>query len=444
MDLTDFLFLCLGALLGGALLTVFRKVRANGASAVASEPQAGPPADDCLPGAGCIGLLDIEGLSGLNAREGVDAGDRLIHGIADVLTRAAPSEARVRPLDRGRFLIWLPSETLEDCGGTIEELRSLASSTVVSGRDISLCRPLSAGVVRLSPGERTGHALLRASEALEAAKRAGGRRTEIGGDALPGDPVPKPTEVVAAIDERAIEYHVQPICRLSDGVPVGIEALLRWTRADGEILGPNRFIDTLARLPESEIAPLSDMAFNAAERFVTADPALYFSVNVTGSILDGSAPAAYRWLDALLERLPPEHLVLEVVETALIVDPSETTAQLERLRARGVRIALDDFGTGLSNLDRLRRYPVDIVKMDRVFVAGLGRGGREEAIFASLVALMAGLDIDLIAEGIETEAQLRVLRDLGVPYGQGFHLGRPAAPSDWRDRLRASPAPAEA
>ena len=130
-------------------------------------------------------------------------------------------------------------------------------------------------------------------------------------------------------------------------------------------------------------------------------------------------------------------MVLEIVETAVVVCSGTTLAMIEQLRARGVRIALDDFGTGLSSLERLRRLPVDVLKIDRTFIDGLGCDGREEAILASLAALAQGLDIDLVAEGIETEAQARELVGLGVPFGQGFHLGRPGPASDWAARLAA-------
>ena len=119
----------------------------------------------------------------------------------------------------------------------------------------------------------------------------------------------------------------------------------------------------------------------------------------------------------------------------MIVHPERAAELIAEMRARGVRIALDDFGTGLSNLARLRRFPVDILKIDRLFVAGLGGAGREEAILEATAMLARRLDMDLVAEGIETEAQAATLRDLGIRYGQGYLLGRPAPAGEWAARL---------
>jgi EAL domain-containing protein (putative c-di-GMP-specific phosphodiesterase class I) len=128
----------------------------------------------------------------------------------------------------------------------------------------------------------------------------------------------------------------------------------------------------------------------------------------------------------LIDRLPSDRLVLEIVETAILMDEDRAVAELQGLRARGIRIALDDFGTGLSNLDRLRRLPCDIVKIDRAFVAGLDQGGRSVEILRALADLAERLAIDLVAEGVETAAEAEAIRAVGIRYGQGWHFGRPA------------------
>ena len=216
---------------------------------------------------------------------------------------------------------------------------------------------------------------------------------------------------------------------------MGVEALVRWNREDGAVMGPGRFLDTLTRLPEAGADLLCEMAVAAASPFVTGEAPLFATFNITGAVLDGRKSRSYRWLAEILERLPPDRLVLEIVETAAIVEPERAAKLIDEFRGRGIRVALDDFGTGMSNLERLRRFPVDFVKIDRAFVEGLGSGGREEAILEATVLLADRLGIDLIAEGIETEAQAAALRGLGVDLGQGYLFGRPEAAKVWAARL---------
>ncbi len=364
-----------------------------------------------------------------------DTGDRLLKAVADTLRRAIPEGGAVERLESGRFLVWLPLTGMEEARSAAERLRALAAGSVVEGPRGSVSRPVSAGLVVTDAGEGRARAILRADAALLRAKRRGGNRLAAVGSLPIPMLAPPRAEIEEAIATRALVYHVQPILNLASRRPVGVEALLRWNRPDGEVLGPAGFMDTLDRIPEAGSDLFPDMAVEAATPFVTGSTPIYTTFNVTGTVLDGLEKPEGRWLAELLERLPPQQVVLEIVETAVVVCPDTTVAMIESLRARGVRIALDDFGTGLSSLERLRRFPVDLLKIDRTFVKGLGGSGREEAILASLAALAQGLDIDLVAEGIETEEQARQLMGIGIRYGQGFHLGRPARASDWAARI---------
>ena len=387
--------------------------------------------------AGALALLDLDDLKGLNAREGFDIGDRLLAATHDVLRRALPPDADVERTEGGRFLVWLPPSLRGEARLQAERLRALAAATLVEGRAGAVSCNVSAGTVAAAQGEDRARTILRADSALARAKGFGGGRTEAV-HALPAPSlVPTRADVEAAIAGRALAYHVQPIVSLRDRAPVGVEALIRWSREDGDVLGPAGFLDTLNRIPEAGSDLFPDMAVEAARPFVGGADPLYVTFNVTGAVLDGSNDPGARWLSEVVERVPARQLVLEIVETAVIVQHQRALALIDRLRARGVRFALDDFGTGLSNLERLRRFPVDIIKIDRAFVAGIGQGGREEAICAAAVGLARGLDVDLIAEGVETEPQAALLAEVGVRFGQGYLYGRPAAADHWAARLRA-------
>ncbi|CUH38296.1 Bacteriophytochrome cph2 [Jannaschia seosinensis] len=391
-------------------------------------------------GSGALALFDIDGLKQVNHQHDFDTGDRLLDAVGDTLRRALPTGGGLERSEGGRFLIWLPDKCVEEARQPIENLRRLASLTVVEGFRHKVTCSLSTALVTVAPEEGRTRAVLRADALLARAKALGGDRLEVQAQLNIPSLAPPLAEVEAAIASHALEYHVQPIFDLRPETPraVGVEALLRWNRDDGSILGPAGFMDTLNRIPEAGSAILPECAANAALPFATGEAPLFVTFNITGAVLDGKGSAGCRWLSAVLERVPAKRLVLEIVETAVIVAPERAADLIGRLRAQGVRIALDDFGTGLSNLERLRRFPADFIKMDRAFVAGLGGDGREEAILESMISLARGLGIDLVAEGIETEEQAATLRTLGIHLGQGYGLGRPAPAAEWAERFGRS------
>jgi EAL domain-containing protein (putative c-di-GMP-specific phosphodiesterase class I) len=124
--------------------------------------------------------------------------------------------------------------------------------------------------------------------------------------------------------------------------------------------------------------------------------------------------------------IDPATLCLEITESAVMESGSATTAQLRALKSLGIRLAIDDFGTGFSSLAHLRRFPVDVLKIDGTFVAGLGHEPQDASIAAAVISLAHALGLDTVAEGIETEEQLTILRSLGCDLGQGYLFGRPA------------------
>ena len=160
----------------------------------------------------------------------------------------------------------------------------------------------------------------------------------------------------------------------------------------------------------------------------SVDRPLFISVNVSSRQLcePGFAAMVRSTLDAT--GLDPRQLILEVTESALVDDMHGVREQLEQLRRCGVRIAMDDFGAGYSSLGYLRGLPLDIVKIDRMFVAGLGTSGADRALTLAIVRLLGTIDAHIVAEGIETAEQLAYVRALGVEAGQGYYFSRPVDP----------------
>src|SRR4051794_16832257 len=226
-------------------------------------------------------------------------------------------------------------------------------------------------------------------------------------------------------DELALDF--QPILALDDGAAIGAEALLRWRPGGGDLIGPATFI------PVAEytglIAPIGDWvlarACEQAAAWRRAGTPLPVSVNVSMRQLqvDGFAASVVRHLsDAGLE---PNDLILEITESTAMAEPDCVEPALLELQAAGVRVAIDDFGTGYSSLSRLQAMPVAIVKIDRAFLAAAPDDPVAGRLIAATLELVRALGMSAIAEGVETEQQLRFLRDLGCPLAQGFHLGRP-------------------
>ncbi len=236
------------------------------------------------------------------------------------------------------------------------------------------------------------------------------------------------TEILAALERGALEVHYQPVVLLPARHVVGFEALARLRAPDGQVVPPARFI------PEAErsgvIVPLGhavlEQAVAEAARW-RAGPSLLstatVSVNVAPAQLEdrGFVTVVRNLLDA--RGVPGSAIILEITESAA-TSPA-VRPLLERLSALGVRIALDDFGTGFATLDNLRRLPVQVLKLDRSFVAGVTRAGADRAIVRVTIDLAESLGLSVIAEGVETEQQADALVRLGCHAVQGFLLARP-------------------
>jgi diguanylate cyclase (GGDEF)-like protein len=240
-------------------------------------------------------------------------------------------------------------------------------------------------------------------------------------------------ELEQIVDRRGLEVSYQPIVELATGRVVGAEALARWHREDGEDISPTEFIPLAER--SGLIVPIGELVQARAcaqllrwERSV-ASPGLVMHVNVSSAELRD--PELVPRVAGVVEDagIDPRRLVLEVTETALLEDARLAVDQLERLRAMGVRVAIDDFGTGYSSLHTLQRLPIDILKMAKPFVDEAGL-----AFQTTILQLAGALGVEVVAEGIENDAQLARLRDLGCQMGQGFYLSSPLSPTallDW-------------
>ena len=236
-----------------------------------------------------------------------------------------------------------------------------------------------------------------------------------------------------ALERREFELFLQPIHRLDDGSVVSLEALLRWPQADGSFVSPAKFIPLCEE--SGLIVPLGNWVLEESarcHRILEARGLGHLSIAVNVSAVQLLADS----LPALLRDLHREHglrrgaLQVELTESTLLRRPNSARAVMSQLRDDGVRIAIDDFGTGYSSMAYLKALPLDYLKLDRAFVTDVDHDERNASICRALIALGHGLDLRIIAEGVEDEAQLAWLREQGCDEAQGYLLGRPAPLED--------------
>ncbi|MBV8191938.1 MAG: EAL domain-containing protein [Alphaproteobacteria bacterium] len=236
----------------------------------------------------------------------------------------------------------------------------------------------------------------------------------------------------AGIPEDEVEVHYQPLMCFQTGRALGVEALVRWRHPVHGLLSPSRFIALAER--NGSIVPLTWTVLRHVVRqhaaWKKAGITLAVSVNVSALFL-----AALETAEALLDLLrdegfDPRELTLEITETEAARNPPLANALLRRLRDSGVAVAMDDYGVGFSTLQRLKLFPFSNLKIDRWLVADLASDPQAQRTVRMLVALGQEQNFTLTGEGIETEEQWRILRDLGCDYGQGYLIARPMPAQD--------------
>lgn len=231
------------------------------------------------------------------------------------------------------------------------------------------------------------------------------------------------------LDAAEFDLHFQPIVPLLPGGGAAVEALLRWRHPTLGVLAPQDFIQVA--IDSGVMLELGRRVLRAAcgaiaklrSRPGLEDLEVTINMSAPEILLPGTAEAVRSEL--LAHNLPPRALTLEVTETALICDLERAAEAIAEIRGLGVQISLDDFGTCYSSLSWLRQLPIDKVKIDRSFVAGIGSEPRDLAIVRSIVELAKAFNRDVVAEGVERVEQLRILRELGVDHAQGFLFARP-------------------
>jgi diguanylate cyclase (GGDEF)-like protein len=246
-------------------------------------------------------------------------------------------------------------------------------------------------------------------------------------------------ELPFAAERGELSMHYQPIVSLDDGSLTGFEALLRWNHHKLGFISPAKFIPIAENT--GLIIPITNWILGETCRQIAewqkisfATENLIVSVNISGKHLSNTSLIGDVKKALAEARLSPSSLKLEITESAAMENAEKTTHILKVLKELGVRLSIDDFGTGYSSLSYLHRFPIDTLKIDRSFVNSVGENGEDSEILQTIVSLAKNLKMRVIAEGIETDGQLNILKNLGCDYGQGYLMSKPL-PKDAMEEL---------
>ncbi len=377
-------------------------------------------------------FLDLDNFKDVNDTLGHAAGDRLLVAVAERVrscVRGSDVPARLGGDEFAVLVDDVPGLARSQAVAT-RLIEALAVTFPVEGHDLKISASIGVAAGQGSH-QRSDDLLRNADVAMYTAKQAGKNRFAVFEPTMHAAIVARHTlssELSRGIAEGEIVVFFQPLIVLATGAAYGAEALARWRHPVRGIVDPDDFIplaeESGAIIPLGR-AVLFEACRQAASWRRGPAGALVVSVNLSAAQL-GRDDFVDDLKDILRATgLPADRLVLEMTETVMFHDTQTTIARLTALRELGVRVAIDDFGTGYSSLGYLRRFPVDILKIAKEFIAGAGAGPDDWAFAHSIVALGRTLGLRIVAEGIEQESQLERMLELGCELGQGFLFARP-------------------
>jgi diguanylate cyclase (GGDEF)-like protein len=403
--------------------------------------------------ASALVLIDLDNFKLINDSQGHAVGDAMLECVARLLRARLRASDVLARLGGDEFAVLLRDITIDEAHHIAAELVSTIrahASVVAEGRYIRITA--SAGVAVYFPehGVEPEQLLIDADVAMYDAKDAGRDRVSV----LDGS-TPRREELRTrqhwlqrlreAIEEGGFELHAQPILDLAAGAVNRYELLLRLHDGKGEIVAPSEFLGLAERfgmITDIDLWVLRE-AINLLRDMNRAGHDICFEVNISGPSLTDERVIQLLENEFAIGGIRPGQLVLEVTETAAIVKMDEARAFADRLRGLGCYFALDDFGAGFGSFHSLKNLPFDYVKIDGEFVENVVSGPEDQAVVRAIVDIAHALDMRTIAEFVRDDETIRLLRQLGVDFAQGYHVGRPVPMGALFRRLPAPRTPAD-
>ncbi|AZG07742.1 bifunctional diguanylate cyclase/phosphodiesterase [Pigmentiphaga sp. H8] len=390
-------------------------------------------------------FIDLDGFKAVNDAYGHRCGDGLLrelaHRIKDEVARPGDTVAR---LGGDEFVLVADVAAPADSALIAQKLiAALSRDTHVDGH--TLCVTASVGIAIHPEDGKDGHTLLtHADAAMYHAKRQGGARRFSYFESTMNEDARRQLQLVQdlrqARERGELLLHYQPKFLPPTGPAVGAEALLRWNHPRHGVIPPGDFIPLAERT--GLIFPIGDWVLNEACRQLRIWRDLghtNWNVSVNLSAMQFAHPGLLETIQGALARhlVPPSCLTIEITETTAMRDAVASIEVLRKLTALGVSISIDDFGTGYSNLLYLKQLPANELKIDRSFIDQLEHSQEDAAIVSAIIALGQRLNLRIVAEGVETAGQQRLLTELGCNSVQGFLLGKPVPASEFPDVAQA-------
>jgi len=375
-----------------------------------------------------VGLADMDGMKPINDLYGFDGGDEILKQCAQRLSAATESDGFVFRLRGDEFGFLFPDikdqNGANHIGKILQEV--LLAPFDLDGRTVRLSGSFGFAVYP-EAGNDYETVMKNIESALYYSKRGGRGRVTVYSkeiESLILENARMEQALRRAIANGEVSPHFQPIISLQDGKLLGFEALARWVDPELGQVSPAKFVPLAEE--RGIIASLTDRLLLHAARVAASWPDdIFLSFNLSSvQLVD---PGTAQSIIATIEKagLPANRLEIEVTETAMMSDPETASMIIEELHQAGVRISMDDFGTGQSSLGRLRELKLDKVKIDRAFIMALGEDKPAEHIVRAILEMCAGLDLTVVAEGIEEMGQAENLKKYGCHAGQGYLFGKP-------------------
>ena len=395
-------------------------------------------------------FCDLDHFKFINDSLGHAAGDEVLEAVAERFVSAVRPSDTVARIGGDEFVMCCQDLTDDDAAEVVAArvARTLTKPVVIDGREIFVTVSIGIRLAK-SSNESAGDLLRDADAAMYQAKEAGRDCCSVFDQTL-RTRAERRLEIESglhrALARGEFRVHYQPTIHLHDGSTAGVEAVVRWQHPERGLRPPADFIGIAEET--GLIVPIGIWVLDQACQQLHSwnelgSGPLTMAVNLSSRQL--RSPDLVDQVAEILARsgICPAHLSLEITESALIQDATAAEAILSSLKALGLRLAIDDFGTGYSSLSYLRRFPIDILKIDQSFVAQLGTDAESTAIVTSVVHLAKALSLEVVAEGVETREQLTQLEQLGCHLAQGYYWSRPVPPEQMELQLKlAATAPA--